>query len=109
MVLNKSQGDWRPCGDDDSLHERNSPDRYLIPHLQDFSSSLEGAHGFSKINLLRAHHLIPVELTDMHKTAITPTFGLYEYICMPFSLRNAAQMFQKLINDVIRGFPFVYA
>ena len=43
------------------------------------------------------------------KTAITTPFRLFEFLQMPFGLRNAAQTFQRFIDTVIRGLPFVYA
>ena len=33
-------------------------------------------------------------------------FGLYEFIRMPFGLRNAAQKFQRFINSL--HFPYAY-
>ena len=32
-----------------------------------------------------------------------------EFVYIPFGFLNSAQTFQRLINDVIRGLPFVYA
>ena len=43
------------------------------------------------------------------KTAIATPFGLFEFLRMPFGLRNAAQTFQHFIDEAIHGLDFVYA
>ena len=109
MVLKKNN-DWRPCGDFRRLNSASQPDKYMVPHLQDFSANLHGCTVFSKIDLVKAFHQIPVEPRDIHKTATVTPFGTYEWLVMPFGLRNASQTFQRFMDEVMRGVPniFVY-
>ena len=79
-----------------------------ISYSPDFSATLHGAKVFSTIDLVRAYHQIPVLPEDVPKTAISTPFGLFEFIRMPFGLKNAAQTFQRFMDQVLRGLDFCY-
>ena len=108
-IVAKKNGDIRPCGDYRALNTLTKLDRYPVPNIQEFTSQLSGSTVFSRIDLVKAFHQIPVQPEDIPKTAIITPFGLFEYTRMPFGLKNAAQTFQRFIDEVVRGLPFCFA
>jgi hypothetical protein len=59
-VAPKPGGGWRPCGDFRLLNGAIKTNCYPIPHIQDFTSQLAGKTIFSKIDLQKGYHQIPV-------------------------------------------------
>ena len=107
-VVPKAGGQWRSCGDYRQLNTTTKDDRYPLPHIQDFNNILSGCKVFSKIELVRGYHQIPMAPTSVAKTAIITPFGLWEFLRMPFGLKNAAQAFQRLMDGILRDIPFAF-
>lgn len=57
---------------------------------------------------MRAYHQVPVHPADVPKTVVITPFGLFEFLRMPFGLKNDAQTFQRLMDSVLRDMPFLF-
>jgi hypothetical protein len=77
--------------------------------MQDLSNGLHGCTVFSKIDLVKGYHQIPIVIDDIPKTAIITPFGLFEYLFTPFGLSNAAQTFQRMMDRTTDGLEGVFA
>ena len=108
-MATKMSGNWNPCGDYRALNYITKPNHFPVPHIQDFTATLDWSTIFSKLDLVQAYHQIPVEPADIQKTAITTSFRLHIFVKMPFGLCNTAQTFQRFIDQVLCGLPFTYA
>ena len=106
-MVKKSDGSWRPCGDFRRLNLQSDTDCYPLPNMTDITSSLAGATVFSKLDLKKGYHQIPVHPAHVKKTAIITPFGLFEFVRLPFGLKNAGMTFQRFIDRVLAGLPFV--
>ncbi len=104
----KKGGSWRPCGDFSRLNLVTEPDMYPLPNMLDFSARVAGCKVFSKIDLRKGYYQIPMHPADIRKTTICTPFGLFEFRCMLFGLRNAANTFQQMMDRILTGLSFVF-
>jgi hypothetical protein len=70
-MMRKADGTWRPCGDFRRLNMVTVADSYPLPNMLDFAGKAAGCTIFSKIDLGKGYHQIPVHPADIQKTAIT--------------------------------------
>ena len=103
----KIDGTLRPCGNYRRLNAITMRDNYPLPHIHDCLSGLNSCTIFSKIDLVKSYHQIPVASDDIPKTAISTPFGLFEFLSVPFGLQNAAQSFQRLMDVATSHLPGV--
>ena len=101
-------GGWRVCGDYRRLNQMTTDDRYPVRNLQDFNADLRGKTIFSKVDLLKGYHQIPVNPDDVKKTAVITPFGLFLFPRCPFGLKNAGQDFQRLMDKILGDIPHIF-
>ncbi|GFY01932.1 gag-pol polyprotein [Trichonephila clavipes] len=71
-VVPKSDSTVRPVGDYRQLNSVTEFDSYPMPYLNDFAHALHGKKIFSKIDIFKAFHQIPIAECDIPKTAPLP-------------------------------------
>ena len=107
LIRPKRDGGIRPCGDYRQLNAITTPDQYPMPNINDVPPKLTAAKIFSVIDVVKAFYHIPVNPADIEKTAVTTPFGLFEFCCMPFGLKNAPKTFQRFMDNIFRDCDFV--
>ena len=70
-IVDKKNGEIRPCGDYRALNALTKLDRYPVPNIQEFTSQLAGSTIFSRIDLVKAFHQIHSSLTTSRKQSLS--------------------------------------
>lgn len=93
---------WRLVIDYRKINEKTISDRYPIPNISDILDKLGRCMYFSTLDLASGFHQIEMNSRDIQKTAFTVEGGHYEYIRMPFGLKNAPSTFQRVMDSVLK-------
>jgi hypothetical protein len=92
VLVQKKDVTWRLYIDYKALNKIIVRNWYPIPRIDDL------------LDLKSGYHQIPIEPTVVWKTTFKSKESLFEWLVMPFGLRNAPTTFMRLMDDVLRPF-----
>ena len=104
LFVRKKDGTLRLCIDYRKLNDMTIRNSYPLPLIGDLLDRVKGAKYFTKLDLKSAYNLVRIKEGDEYKTAFRTRYGHFEYLVMPFGLKNAPATFQHFINDVLSDY-----
>ena len=102
VLVRKKDGTLRFCVDYRALNAVTKPDVFPIPRIDDLLDQLGQCTIFSTLDLAAGYWQIKVHPDSQEKITFTTHKSLYEFLVMPFGLRNAPTTFQRTMQEVLR-------
>ena len=100
LFVKKGDKSLRLCVDYRKLNAITKTNKTALPIIRDMLPRAAGSKVFSKIDLKSAFNLIRIKPGKEYLTAFRTKYGHYQYVVMPFGLKNAPGCFQAFINSI---------
>ena len=107
-MIPKPDSSWHACGENRHLNNVIRPDWYPLPNIHDFTNNSKECSVFSKLGLVKGYHQVTMSKADICKTAKVTSFGVFEFLSLPFGLKNTAQTFQRYMDRILQELPYVF-
>ena len=100
----KPTGKVRLCGDYKiTVNKSIDLDTYPSPLIDELFATLSGGVSFTKLDLSQAYHQLPLTDESRRFTTVNTPSGLYEYLRLPYGIRSAVGIFQRTIENILKG------
>lgn len=91
----------RLCVDYRRLNGVTVGDPYYMPTLEEIVERVGSCTVLSKLDLSKGYYQVGMDVSAKDKTAFVCPYGKFEFERMPFGLRNAPSVFQRLMDTVL--------
>ena len=92
-----------------TVNQASRLDLYPLPRVDELFATLVGGKTFSKLDLQHAYLQLPLETNSKQYTTINTHRGLFQYNRLHFGVSSAPGIFQRAIDDLVKGIPHVAA
>lgn len=101
VPVKKKDGSLRKCCDYKPLNKNTVRDNHPMPIVDDCIEHLGGKKFFSVIDLKSGYHHVKMHPDSVKYTSFVTPDGQYEYLFMPFGLRNAPAEFVRFVTMIL--------
>ena len=111
VAVRKPNGKIRLCVDYKKLNVHTLPEPFYMPRVEEVVESVGRACVISRLDLAKGYYQVPMAPASIPATAFTCHRGRFEFLRMPFGLKNAPATFQTLMTKIIdscKGFASPY-
>lgn len=92
----------RLCIDFRELNRLVVPEPQPFPLIDELITKTRGCRWFTALDINSAFWSIPIRIKDRYKTAFVTQDGHWQWKCLPFGLKTSPQIFQRILNTILR-------
>jgi len=107
VLIRKKDGSSKFCVDYRNLNKITIQDAFPLPRIDDILDRLAGSEWFSALDLKSGYWQVRVHYNSREKTAFSTPDGHYEFLRLPFGLKNAPADFSRTMNRILGDLQFV--
>ena len=107
ILIPKKDGTKRMCVDYRKLNSITVTENWPLPVIRDILDRLNGSNWFSTLDLKSGYWQIEMSPNSIAKTAFSTPDGHYEFLRVPFGLKNAPSHFSRIMHQTLGAFNFV--